>query len=55
MVLLVWNKLDEAAAYLSQATGKNWTNREVLSSAIEYPISKYRNLTFIQVVMPKEN
>jgi hypothetical protein len=54
MTPLVWSKLDEAAAYLSEVTGKNWTKNEVLSAAIEYPISIHRNLTFIQVAMPRE-
>jgi hypothetical protein len=54
MTPLVWNTLDETATYLSEATGKSWTKNEVLSAAIEYPISIHRNLTFIQVAMPKE-
>lgn len=54
MTPLVWNTLDETASYLSEATGKSWTKNEVLSAAIEYPISIHRNLTFIQVVMPRE-
>ena len=54
MTPLVWNTLDETATYLSEATGKSWTKNEVLSAAIEYPISIHRNLTFIQVVMPRE-
>ena len=54
MTPLAWNTLDETATYLTEATGKNWTKNEVLSAAIEYPISIYRNLTFIQVAMPRE-
>ncbi len=54
MTPLVWSKLDEAAAYLSEVTGENWTKNEVLSAAIEYPISIHRNLTFIQVAMPRK-
>ena len=54
MTPLVWNTLQEAAAYLTESTGKNWTKNEVLSAAIEYPISIHRNLTFIQVAMPRE-
>ena len=54
MTPLVWNTLQEAAAYLTQSTGKNWTKNEVLSAAIEYPISIHRNLTFMQVAMPRD-
>ena len=54
MTPLVWNTLQEAAAYLTESTGKIWTKNEVLSAAIEYPISIHRNLSFIQVVMPRE-
>jgi hypothetical protein len=54
MTPLVWNTLQEAAAYLTESTGKIWTKNEVLSAAIEYPISIHRNLTFIQVAMPRD-
>lgn len=50
---LVWNTLDETVAYLSEVTGESWTRNEVLSAAIEYPISRHRNLTFLKVAMPR--
>lgn len=34
---LEWNSLDEAAAWLAEATGEQWTARRVLDAAIRYP------------------
>lgn len=34
---LEWNSLDEAAAWLAEATGEQWTVRRVLNAAIRYP------------------
>jgi hypothetical protein len=54
MTPLVWNTLHEAATYLTKNTGREWTKKEVLSAAIKHPISRHRNLTFLQVAMPRE-
>ncbi|HNT63774.1 MAG TPA: hypothetical protein PKH90_13080 [Candidatus Desulfobacillus denitrificans] len=41
---LEWNTLDEAAAYLSEATEKEWTPRRVVSACLKhYKIGSHRN------------
>lgn len=41
---LEWNTLDEAAAYLTEATGKEWTLRMVVSACLKhYRIGSHRN------------
>lgn len=54
MTPLAWNTLDEAAVYIAENTGAEWTNKDVLNAAINYPISKHTNLTFLQVAFPLE-
>jgi hypothetical protein len=54
---LIWNSLDDAAAWLTQATGKTWSVKAVLDAEIKRVKSSTRNnepfRTWIEVAMPR--
>jgi hypothetical protein len=55
---MVWNSLEDAAAWLGRVTGKEWDRLAVLDAEIKRVMASTRNgepsLTYIKAVMPLE-
>ncbi len=51
---LAWNTLDEAASWLSEATGEAWTARRVLSAALGYPTRIGLSISYLKAAMPRD-